>query len=91
MLAFEKPDINQILKCTVPILYSGVFSCGIAYTLQTIGQKYTDPVSASILMSLESVFALISGVIILGEPIGLIELLGCTLMFGAIILNTLKT
>ena len=91
MLAFEKPDISQILKCTVPILYSGVFSCGIAYTLQTIGQKYTDPVSASILMSLESVFALISGVIILGEPIGFIELLGCTLMFGAIILNTLKT
>lgn len=90
MLVFEKPDLNQILKCTVPILYSGIFSCGIAYTLQTIGQKYTDPVSASILMSLESVFALISGVIILGEPIGFIEILGCTLMFGAIILNTLK-
>ena len=90
MLIFDRPDIELIFDCTIPILYSGVFSCGIAYTLQTIGQKYTDPASASILMSLESVFALISGVIILGEPITLIEILGCTLMFGAIILNTLK-
>jgi len=90
MLIFDKPDIALIFDCAIPILYSGVFSCGIAYTLQTIGQKYTDPVSASILMSLESVFALISGVIILGEPINFIEIIGCALMFGAIILNTLK-
>lgn len=90
MFFIEKPDLSMILNCSVPILYSGIFSCGIAYTLQIIGQRYTDPVSASILMSLESVFALISGIIILGEPIHLIELLGCLLMFFAIILNTLK-
>lgn len=90
MLLFDKPDINLILNCAIPILYSGLFSCGIAYTLQIIGQRYTDPVSASILMSLESVFALISGMLILGEPLSLIEFFGCILMFGAIILNTLK-
>lgn len=89
MLFFEKPDISMILNCSVPILYSGVFSCGIAYTLQIIGQRYTDPVSASILMSLESVFALISGMIILGEPMNIVELSGCGLMFSAIILNTI--
>ncbi len=90
MLIFDKPDINLILNCTLPLLYSGVLSCGIAYTLQVIGQKYTDPASASILMSLESVFALLSGIIILHESITPIELTGCVLMFGAVILNTLK-
>ena len=90
MLVFDKPDLSLIFDCIVPILYSGVLSCGVAYTLQTIGQKYTDPVSASILMSLESVFALISGIIILGEGITALEFLGCILMFAAIIINTLK-
>lgn len=90
MLIFDKPDIKLILDCAGPILYSGVLSCGVAYTLQTVGQKYTDPVSASILMSLESVFALLSGMVVLGEPITALEALGCALMFAAIILNTLK-
>lgn len=87
----KKPDFGLILSCAVPILYSGVMSCGVAYTLQIIGQKYTDAASASILMSLESVFALISGMIILHETISPVELLGCLLMFGAIILNTVKS
>ena len=87
----KKPDFELILSCAVPILYSGIMSCGVAYTLQIIGQKYTDAASASILMSLESVFALISGMIILHETISPVELLGCLLMFGAIILNTVKS
>lgn len=91
MLLFESPDISLILSCIVPILYSGIMSCGVAYTLQIIGQKYTDPASASILMSLESVFALLSGIILLNESITGIELIGCLLMFCAIIINTLKS
>lgn len=84
-------DLSLILSCAAPLLYSGIISCGIAYTLQIIGQKYTDAASASILMSLESVFALLAGMIILGERISPVELLGCALMFGAIILNTVKS
>lgn len=91
MIIFDKPDINLILACAIPILYSGIFSSGIAYTLQIIGQKYADPASASILMSLESVFALLSGMILLNETITIIELIGCVLMFVAIIINTLKS
>ena len=91
IVLFDKPDIGLIIDCTAPILYSGVMSCGVAYTLQIIGQKYTDPASASILMSLESVFAVLSGMIILGEAMSGIEILGCMLMFAAIIINTLKS
>lgn len=90
-LLVKKPDFQLILGCAVPLLYSGIMSCGVAYTLQIIGQKYTDAASASILMSLESVFALLAGMIILGESMSIIELLGCLLMFGAIVLNTMKS
>jgi len=91
MFISEKPDINLILSCAIPILYSGIFSCGIAYTLQIIGQKYADPATASVLMSLESVFALLSGMIILNETMTAAELSGCGLMFIAVIINTLKS
>ncbi len=90
MLLFETPNFADILTCWFPILYSGIFACGIAYTLQIIGQRYTDPTSASILMSLESVFALISGMLLLGEMMSWLEYLGCALMFLAVIINTLK-
>ena len=61
-------------------------SCGVAYTLQIVGQKYTDPTSASMLMSLESVFAVLSGWILLGERMNVPQIFGCTLMFAAIVL-----
>lgn len=86
MFIFENPDINLIKSCAGSILYSGVMSCGVAYTLQVVGQKYTDPTSASMLMSLESVFAAISGWILLNEKMGVIQILGCILMFAAIVL-----
>lgn len=86
MLLLEKPQPAVVMDCTLPVLYSGVMSCGVAYTLQIIAQKYTDPTSASILMSLESVFAVLSGALLLHERMTAHEILGCVLMFAAILL-----
>lgn len=85
----ESPDWQNILNAALPICYSGIMSCGIAYTLQIIGQKYTRPAVASLLMSLESVFAVLAGIVVLHEIPTLRESLGCILMFGAIILAQL--
>ncbi len=93
MFIFEQPQLKPILSCWVAIGYAGVFSCGVGYTLQIIGQKYTDPTSASILMSLESVFATLSTVVLVALGLELTggqlepkEILGCVLMFAAILL-----
>ena len=87
------PSLASVLECKASIAYSGIMSCGVAYTLQIIGQKYTDPTSASILMSLESVFATLSTVILItlgwnitGGLLTIKEISGCVLMFVAIIL-----
>lgn len=89
----EIPTGKAVLEAWLAIGYSGVMSCGVAYTLQIVGQKYTDPTSASILMSLESVFATLSTVILTALGWNLIggvmtsrEIAGCVLMFIAIIL-----
>ncbi|MGN0144926.1 MAG: DMT family transporter [Clostridium sp.] len=89
MFIFEKPQISSILTASTPILYAGIMSSGIAYTLQIIGQKYTSPVLATLIMSLESVFAVLSGWIILGETLSIKESIGCCLVFIAIILAQL--
>lgn len=89
MFIFEKPDINNILAAWLPIAYAGVLSSGVAYTLQVVCQKHTDPTVASLLMSLESVFAVLSGAIILGEIPTPREAIGCVIMFTAIILAQL--
>ena len=86
MFIFEKPDITNILNCWVPILYTGVCSCGIGYTFQTIAQKDLQPAVASIIMSLESVFAAVFGWVLLGQKMSIREILGCLVMFAAIIL-----
>lgn len=91
MFILENPSFEVIKSCAVPILYSGFFACGIGYTLQPIGQRYAEPTTASIIMSLESVFALIFGIILLDEPLSLHELLGCIIMFAAIIFIQLPT
>lgn len=90
---FEEPKLEPILNCWVSIGYAGIFSCGVGYTLQIVGQKYTDPTSASILMSLESVFATLATVTLValgwnltGGQLSLREILGCVFMFAAIIL-----
>ena len=85
-LIFEKPDLSGIMKAAVPILYAGVLSSGIAYTLQIIGQKYTKPAVASIVMSLESVFAVLAGWAVLHEVLSAREAAGCVLVFAAVII-----
>ena len=86
MFLIEEPVWSDIVICAVPILYSGLMSCGVAYTLQIIGQKYAEPTVASIVMSLESVFAALAGWVILGEAMSGREIFGCILAFAAIIL-----
>lgn len=85
MFIFEKPDINAILSAYIPILYAGVLSCGVAYTLQIVGQKGLNPTVASLILSMESVFSVFAGWIILGQTLTGREIFGCALMFAAII------
>ncbi len=90
MFIFEAPQIENIIKAAPYILYLGVMSCGVAYTLQIIGQQYSkNPTVASILMSLESVFAALAGVVLVGESFTLRETFGCIIMFAAIVLSQL--
>ena len=89
-LLFEKPSLEAILACGGPILYTAIMVVGVAYTLQIIGQKYTNPTVAAIILSLESVFAVISGAFFLGETMSTRELLGCGLMFFALLVTQLK-
>lgn len=91
MFLAETPVWSAILDCWIPILYAGVLSCGVAYTLQILAQKHTDPTVASLLLSLESVFAAIAGAIILHEQLAPRELAGCVLMFAAIIIAQLPS
>ena len=67
MFIFEHPDIHAILDCAVPILYAGMLSCGLGYTFQVVAQKHAEPTVASLLMSLESVFAVVFGALLLHE------------------------
>jgi drug/metabolite transporter (DMT)-like permease len=86
MLVFERPAISMIFQAAVPILYAGVMSSGAAYTLQIVSQKNLEPSLASILMSLESVFAALCGFIILHQVLLPRELLGCCLVFAGVLL-----
>ena len=91
MLLFEKPAVSDITAAWLPILYAGVLSCGVAYTLQVIAQKDADPTVASLVLSLESVFSVLAGWVILGQVLSGREILGCVLMFAAIILAQLPS
>lgn len=86
MFLFEAPSVPAILSAWAPILYAGLLSCGVAYTLQVVAQKDTDPTVASLILCLESVFAVLFGWLLLGETLSMKELLGCILMFVAIVL-----
>ena len=85
MLMLETPSWEKICNAAMPILYAGILSSGVGYTLQIVAQKDTQPTVASLLMSLESVFSLVFGWIILKEAMSGVELLGCLMMFAAII------
>jgi len=89
MAAFESLDWANIVQCWLPIAYAGVMSCGVAYTLQIVGQKHTEPTVASLIMSLESVFAVLAGILILQESLTMRETIGCAVMFVAVILAQL--
>ncbi len=87
MLIVEKPEISTVLACWAPLLYLGAVSGGIGYTLQILGQQRTDPTVASLIMSLEAVFAAISGVIFLNESFTGREIAGCALVFAATLVS----
>lgn len=89
MFVWETPRVDNLLAGWVPLLYAGVLSCGVAYTLQVVGQKNVNPAIASLLLSLESCFSVLAGWLILGERLSTREFVGCILMFAAIILAQL--
>ena len=91
MFVFEHPEFNNILSYWKPILYAGLLSCGVGYTLQIVGQKYVQPVVASLLMSLESVFAVAFAWVL--PPHAVMnerEIIGCVIIFVAIVLAQLR-
>lgn len=89
MLLAEEPQIAEILRAWQPILYAGVMSCGVAYTLQIVGQKGMNPTVASLILSLESVISVLAGMVLLSQKLSRWEIFGCVLMFAAIILAQL--
>ena len=90
-LLFEHPQVPSILAAWQPILYAGVLSCGVAYTLQIIGQRDLNPTVASLIMSLESCISVLAGWLILGQSLTRREITGCIVMFAALILAQLPT
>lgn len=97
MFIFEENSVSDFKNALLPILFIGIFSCGIAYTLQVVAQKMmNEPSKASLIMSLESVFAVLAGALLLGEKMKPNEILGCILVFAAVIIaqidpNKIKT
>ena len=85
-LFFDTISLQVLLDCIWPLLYVGVFSCGVGYTLQILAQKDSNPTVVTILLSLESVFAVIAGAVVLHQQMTAREYLGCVLMFAAVVL-----
>ncbi len=82
----ERPSWEQLAAGMVPVLYAGVMSCGVAYTLQIIGQRELEPAVASLILSMESVVSVLAGWMLLGQSLSVRELAGCALVFAAVIL-----
>lgn len=87
MFITEEPVLTNILACWIPLVYAGIFSLGIAFSLQIIGQKHLEPTPAALIMSLESVFAVLFGWLLLHERLSTPELCGCAMVFIAVILS----
>ena len=92
MFIFEEPTVSLVMQKQniIPIIYAGVMSCGVAFTFQTFGQKYTEPAVTSLLLCLESAFSVIFGWIILHQSLGGKELLGCLVMLVAVMLTQIQ-
>ena len=91
MFATEQPQWENIRICWLPLGYAGILSMGVAYTLQIVGQKDLNPTAASLLMSLESVFAALFGWLLLHERMASYELAGCCLVFIGVIISQIPT
>ncbi len=91
MFIFENPVWADIVDCWLPILYCGVVSSGVGYTLQVLGQKHAEPTVASLIMSLESVFSVLFGALILHERLTLVEGIGCIVIFIAVVIPQLPS
>ena len=89
LLTKESVSFSAIAACWFPLVFSGVLSMGVAYTLQIVGQQGLEPTTASLIMSLESVFAALGGWLILHQTMTLWELLGCGLVFAGVVLSQL--
>ena len=89
MLLFERPSFSQLLSAWMPILYAGVLSSGVGYTLQIVGQKDMNPTVASLILSLESVVSVLAGLILLNQQLTGREIFGCVFMFIAIVMAQL--
>lgn len=87
MFFTEAPDMGNIISSWLPLAYAGILSMGVAYSLQIIGQRHVEPTPASLIMSLESVFAAVFGWLLLHETMTPVELIGCALVFAAVILS----
>lgn len=88
--AFEEPDVTDILAAMGPLLYAGILSSGVAFTLQIVAQKYAQPTVATLFMSMESVFSLLGGIVVLGQVPTLREGIGCLLVFVAVVASQIS-
>ncbi|HWR61057.1 MAG TPA: DMT family transporter [Clostridia bacterium] len=88
---FEDVNLEGISKAAIPLLYGGILSAGVAYTLQALGQKHAKPSHAAIILSMETVFAAIGGTLLLGENLGARAYLGCALMFAGMLVAQLQS
>ncbi|MBR5315196.1 MAG: DMT family transporter, partial [Firmicutes bacterium] len=89
-ILFEKPTMDQVLAAIVPLLYTGICSCGLGYMFQTLGQKYVEPAKASLLFSSETVFTMAFGFLFFHEIMSGKEYFGCALIFAAIIISQIE-
>lgn len=89
MVFTETVDVQNLIACWLPLVFAGVLSMGLAYTLQIVGQKDLPPTPAALIMSLESVFAVLGGWWLLGERMSPAELAGCALVFAGVVLSQL--
>ena len=88
-LLFEQPAMAEFVTFAGPILYCGIMSSGVAYTLQILGQRDVNPAIASLIMCLESVFSALGGWLLLHQSLSMREVFGCTLIFAAVVLAQL--
>ena len=91
VMLFEAPELQSILNCWLPLVFAGVLSMGVAYTCQIVGQKHLEPTRASLIMSLESVFAALGSWLILKETMTGAELAGSALVFLGVVISQIPS